>query len=198
MPVTEQSPWSADWWDAKYSDGARIWSGDPNSTLVDEVSSLPPGRALDLGCGEGDDARWLAETGWSVVAVDISRVAIERARDLGGARPIDWVRADVVVDGVPPGPFDLVSMMYFPIRRPQGAMALRAVLDSVAPGGTLLVVGHETYPVDDIHTPDDVAGLLTAPDWDVVTHETRDRRHSGEGGGGHHTRDVVVRARRRS
>jgi len=195
--VTEQSPWDQGWWDAKYADGDRIWSGDPNATLVDEVGSLPPGRALDLGCGEGDDARWLADHGWSVVGVDISQVAIDRAREFGDERSIEWVRADIVVDGVPPGPFDLVSMMYFPIRRPQGADALQAVLDSVAPGGTLLVVGHETYPVDDIHTPDDIADVLTADAWEILTRETRQRRHSGEGGGGHHTRDVVVRARRR-
>lgn len=196
--MTEQSPWDQSWWDEKYADGDRIWSGDPNATLVDEVSSLTAGRALDLGSGEGDDARWLADHGWSVVAVDISQVAIDRARDLGGDESISWVRADIVTDEVPPGPYDLVSMMYFPIRRPHGDHALREVLDSVAPGGTLLVVGHETYPVDDIHTPADVATQLDADRWEIVTHETRARRHSGEGGGGHHTHDVIVVARRRN
>lgn len=195
--MTEQSPWDQSWWDEKYADGSRIWSGDPNATLVDEMSTALPGRALDLGCGEGDDARWLADHGWSVVAVDISQVAIDRAREFGGDREITWQRADIVADGVPAGPFDLVSMMYFPIRRPQGSDALHQVLDTLAPGGTLLVVGHETYPVDDIHTPDDIAALLEAARWEIVTHETRARRHSGEGGGGHHTRDVVLRARRR-
>ena len=196
--MTEQSPWDQSFWDEKYADGDRIWSGDPNGTLVDEVSPLGAGRALDLGSGEGDDARWLADRGWSVVAVDISQVAIDRARDLGGAETIRWVRADIVTDGVPAGPYDLVSMMYFPIRRPQGDEALREVLASVAPGGTLLVVGHETYPVDDIHTPGDIAVTLDPGRWEIVTHETRARRHSGEGGGGHHTHDVVVVARRRA
>lgn len=195
--MTDHGPWDQTYWDDRYRD-ARVWSGDPNGALVDEVSSLRPGRALDLGSGEGDDARWLADHGWSVVAVDISQVAIDRARTLSGDRPIDWVRADIVVDEIPAGPFDLVSMMYFPIRRPHGTEAVRAVLQTVAAGGTLLVVGHETYPVDDVHTPADIVALLDPDSWDVVEQETRPRRHSGTGGGAHHHDDVVVVARRRA
>ena len=195
--MTDQSPWDQGYWDDKYADADRIWSGDPNGTLVDEASSLTPGRALDLGCGEGDDARWLAARGWSVTAVDISQVAIDRARELHSADGITWLRSDIVADGVPTGPFDLVSMMYFPIQKSTGGAAVAAVIDSVAPGGVLLVVGHETYPVDDIHLPGDIAALLDPDAWELVTNETRARRHTGEGGGGHHTHDVVVLARRR-
>ncbi|GAA2066459.1 class I SAM-dependent methyltransferase [Williamsia deligens] len=196
--MTEQSPWDQSYWDAKYADSDRVWSGDPNGTLVDEVSGVAPGRALDLGCGEGDDARWLAARGWTVTAVDISQVAVDRARAVEGDAAITWLRSDIVADGVPPGPFDLVSMMYFPIQKPAGAAAVAAVLDAVEPGGILLVVGHETYPVDDIHTPADIAALLDPAAWEIVTHETRARRHSGKGGGGHHSHDVVVVARRRA
>ncbi|MCK5752828.1 MAG: class I SAM-dependent methyltransferase, partial [Mycobacterium sp.] len=96
MHVTDQSPWDQGYWDDKYADADRVWSGDPNGTLVDEASSLTPGRALDLGCGEGDDARWLAARGWSVTAVDISQVAIDRARELHSADGITWLRSDIV------------------------------------------------------------------------------------------------------
>ncbi|WP_338037967.1 class I SAM-dependent methyltransferase [Nocardiopsis halophila] len=67
-------------WDDRYSSEERLFSGNPNGVLVAEVEGLAPGRALDLGCGEGADAVWLAERGWHVAAVDISQVALDRRR----------------------------------------------------------------------------------------------------------------------
>ncbi|WP_045823538.1 class I SAM-dependent methyltransferase [Williamsia herbipolensis] len=207
-----------DFWNARYDEDDRVWSGDPNGALVDEMTDVAPGRALDLGSGEGDDARWLAARGWEVTAVDISSVAIDRARALGAAGSITWERRDVAVDGPPSGPFDLVSMQYFPMMRVEGDGPMRALLDVVAPGGTLLWVAHDMTDIhrhqaehaanatddeprwrgpdlDSIYHTDHVVALL-GDEWAVVRNELRPRRHSGVGGGAHHVNDVVLRAAR--
>ena len=99
-----------DFWDERYRSAQRVWSGDPNPQLVAEVTDLPPGRALDVGCGEGADAIWLARSGWTVVAADISGVALERgaqhAREAGPdvAARIEWRQADLLAS--PPESFD--------------------------------------------------------------------------------------------
>lgn len=149
-------------WDARYSESEQIWSGNPNTVLVDAVTPLAPGRALDLGCGEGADAVWLAAQGWQVRAVDISRVALARAerhaRDAGAARGdaelagrIDWQWHDLAVT-FPEGAFDLVSAQFL---HTAGEMPrdliLRQAMESVSPGGVLLVVGHSGFPEG--HTP---------------------------------------------
>lgn len=132
-------------WDARYSerDGAR-WSGRPNGRLRAEVASLPPGRALDVGCGEGADAIWLARSGWTVTAIDISDVAVIRARqaaELAGA-VVEWVRGDALQTSFPAGSFDLVSMQYPALPKATGQAAVRALLGTVRPGGLLLAVYH--------------------------------------------------------
>src|SRR5688500_4496948 len=102
-------------WDARYSEGEGAkWSGRPNGRLVAEVADLTPGRALDVGCGEGADAIWLARCGWTVTAVDVSDVAVRRAReasDLAGAT-VDWISGDALRTCFPARSFDLVSMQY--------------------------------------------------------------------------------------
>jgi SAM-dependent methyltransferase len=138
-------------WDARYSerDGAR-WSGRPNGRLLAEVASLTPGRALDVGCGEGADAIWLARNGWTVTATDISEVAVTRAREaaeLAGA-VVEWVRGDALQTAFPAGSFDLVSMQYPALPKAAGEAAVRALLDTVRPGGLLLAVYHD---LDDEH-----------------------------------------------
>ena len=94
--TTEQV--SEDFWNSFYAEHDQIWSGRPNVVLVDEVSDLPSGRALDLGCGEGADAIWLAQQGWTVTAADISSVALGRAaqhaKDAGVDGRIDWQQHD--------------------------------------------------------------------------------------------------------
>jgi SAM-dependent methyltransferase len=155
------------WWDGKYRTQGQLWSGAPNGLLVAEAADLPPGQVLDLGCGEGADALWLAAQGWLVTAVDISRVALERAvaaekAVLAGAAAgsvatavpggwtdavpatdtkVCWTHADLGVSPPPAGAFDLVSALYFPF--PRVGHVFDNVLAAVAAGGTLLVGGHE-------------------------------------------------------
>ena len=138
-------------WDARYSerDGAR-WSGRPNGRLLAEVASLTPGRALDVGCGEGADAIWLARNGWTVTAIDISEVAVIRAREAAerAGAAVEWVRGDVLQTPFPAGSFDLVSMQYPALPKAAGEAAVRKLLDTVRPGGLLLAVYHD---LDDEH-----------------------------------------------
>ncbi|TDE88777.1 class I SAM-dependent methyltransferase [Occultella glacieicola] len=137
-------------WDGIYAE--RIWSGAVNGALAIEVSDLEPGRALDVGSGEGGDALWLAARGWRVTATDISPVALERAAAAvtteHGDR-IEWVHGDLTVAPPEPGGYDLVSLMYFPMLRSQGPTAVRGLTDAVAPGGLFLMVAHDlTAPAD--------------------------------------------------
>src|SRR6059058_3225980 len=121
-------------WDARYSerDGA-MWSGRPNGRLVAEVAELTPGRVLDVGCGEGADAIWLARRGWIVTAIDISDLAVCRARQaaqLAGAA-VEWMCGDALQTPFPAGSFDLVSLQYPALPKAAGQAAVRALLHTV-------------------------------------------------------------------
>jgi SAM-dependent methyltransferase len=196
-------------WDARYSgrDGA-MWSGRPNRRLVAEVAGLTPGRALDIGCGEGADAIWLARRGWAVTAIDISDVAVGRAREaaeLAGAA-VDWVRGDALQTPFPSRSFDLVSMQYPALPKAAGEPAVRTLLDTVRPGGLLLAVYHD---LDDEHLermkskgvdPADYVGAdelgrLLGDDFAVELHAVEPRVEPPPGAP--HVADVVLRARRR-
>lgn len=193
-------------WDARYASVARAWSGQPNGALVDEVADLRPGRALEVGCGEGADAVWLASRGWAVTALDVSQVALDRARAHAteAAVEVTWLRCGLLDADLPPEGFDLVSAQYPALRRTPGGDAERALLDAVAPGGTVLVVHHEAadratalengFDPDDWVGPDQVAALL-GEGWTVNVNEGRARAISG-GAGAHHARDRVLRAAR--
>jgi SAM-dependent methyltransferase len=194
-------------WDRRYADRERLWSGRPNGALVAEVAGLTPGRVLDVGCGEGADAIWLASSGWDVTALEVSGVALERAaghaRDAGVA--VRWVHAGLAEAMLPPGSFDFVSAQYPALLRTPDAAAERALLAAVAPGGVLLIVHHagmDTQPEhDSAFDPADyvwptmVAALLD-DDWEVELNEERPRVAPEGGAGAHHTDDVVLRARR--
>ncbi|WP_280368190.1 class I SAM-dependent methyltransferase [Nocardia wallacei] len=194
----------AQFWDERYGSRDLLFSGEPNAVLVTEVAGLPPGQALDVGCGEGGDARWLAGRGWQVTAVDISRVALERAEAVGvpGPGAVAWTRADLTATAMPAAAFDLVSVQYFPFPRQPGPRALRGLIDAVAPGGILLFVGHDPADLtghEDIdptafYHPTDIPALLDSG-WVVETSETR-LRTGPPPAGTHHTHDVVLRARR--
>ncbi|MCR5979112.1 methyltransferase domain-containing protein [Gordonia jinghuaiqii] len=190
---------SAQEWDERYRSSERLWTSEVNPALVAEVSDLDPGVALDVGSGEGADARWLADRGWQVTALDISQVAIDRAREIDPRPTITWLRADVLADDVPATDVDLVTLHYFPIPK-RSVDAARRLVDAVGPGGSILVVAHAPEGVrahgfdpDDYLQPADFAGLL-GDEWQIVTDETRERGRAA--GGGHHTHDVVFRARR--
>jgi SAM-dependent methyltransferase len=193
-------------WDAVYLDRDQVWSGDPNGALVAEASDLPPGRALDVGCGEGADAIWLAHRGWQVTALDVTTVALDRARAAAAREgvAVAFVHAGLAEAGLPPRSFDLVSAMYPAVPKADGS-PVRVLVDLVAPGGTLLVVHHDLDP-DHVPgngfdpalfvLPADVAAVL-GDDWDVEVDAVRDRVVPASGAGVGHVRDVVLRARRR-
>jgi SAM-dependent methyltransferase len=132
-------------WDARYGEKAAMWSGRPNGRLVAEAAQLAPGRALDVGCGEGGDAIWLALQGWEVTAIDISEVAITRARATAEQAGVEvaWICGDAQQTALPAASFDLVSLQYPALPKAAGEAAVRALLDAVRPGGLLLAVYHD-------------------------------------------------------
>ncbi len=203
-------------WDHRYGGDAHVWSGNPNGTLVAELADLSPGRVLDVGAGEGGDAVWLAEHGWTVTASDISQRGLARAAAEAERRglAVECVHVDAnELDAFAGGQFDLVSMQYGSIHRTPEQRALANVLGAVAPGGTLLVVGHDltpwNQPVDvDVKTRmfdpaaflgiEEIAAAVVANDeWELERHETRPRP-PGAASAHHHVDDVVLRARRRT
>jgi SAM-dependent methyltransferase len=196
-------------WDRRYSEREQLWSGQPNGALVAEVAGLAPGRVLDVGCGEGADAIWLARNGWDVTALEVSGVALERAarhaQDVG--IDIRWMHAGLVESAVPPGSFDLVSAMYPALLRTPDASAERALLAAVASGGTLLLVHHagmdshqghdgECNPADFVSVA--MVAALLRDGWDIEVDEQRPRAVPVGGAGSHHVDDLVLRARKRA
>jgi len=182
----EQDP--VRWWEAFYREGRGRWSGKPNRSLVDEVAGLRPGRALDLGCGPGADAIWLALRGWQVTGVDVSSVALETAaRDAAAAGVPDgaivWEQRDLGAAPVA-GEFELVcaTFLHSPVEFPR-ARVLREAAGLVVPGGTLLVIGHvrsESHPELDLPDPDEVAAELALPAdrWALRVSERREVEHA--------------------
>ena len=201
-------------WDHRYG-GERMWSGNPNGSLVDEIDGFVPGTALDVGAGEGGDAVWLAEQGWNVTASDISQRALDRVAaeaERRGLR-IEGHHADAnALDAFPSGAFDLVTAHYASIPRTPDGRGVGNLLDAVAPGGTLLVVGHDLEPMRvpiDTHEQsrpfdpdayvrvDDFATVLAdSPEWEIEVHEKRPRPPGAASA--HHVDDIVLRARRRA
>ncbi|MFD5338055.1 class I SAM-dependent methyltransferase [Streptomyces hawaiiensis] len=194
-------------WDNRYADRQQLWSGRPNGALVAQVSGLTPARVLDVGCGEGADAIWLARGGWDVTALDVSGVALERAarhaRDAGVV--VRWVHAALTEAVLPSASFDLISAQYPALLRTPDAVAERALLTAVAPGGVLLLVHHAGMDTQHAHEsgfdpadyvwPSMVADLLN-DDWEVEVDEQRPRVAPEGGAGAHHTDDLVLRVRR--
>ena len=135
-----------DKWNRRYAEDDRIHStAVPNQFFVAEAADLSPGRALDLACGAGRNAVWLAERGWQVTAVDFSGVALSMARALAASRGVgvEWMEADVVEWSPPPGVYDLVAVLYLQLPADERRIVLRHAAAAVRPGGTLLVVGHD-------------------------------------------------------
>jgi SAM-dependent methyltransferase len=196
-------------WDARYgeSDGT-MWSGRPNGRVVAEIAALDPGRALDVGCGEGADAIWLARRGWTVTAIDVSEVAISRARTAAESvgATVEWVCGDALRTAFAARSFDLVSLQYPALPKAAGEAAVRRLLDAVRSGGLLLAVYHD---LDDEHREHmkargfdpadyvgaaDLAGLL-GDDFIVEVHAVEPRIDPPPDTP--HIADIVVRARHR-
>jgi SAM-dependent methyltransferase len=199
-------------WDERYRSSGTLWSGRPNSQLVTEAAGLLPGTALDAGCGEGADAIWLAEHGWRVTAVDISAVALERgaaqASEVGAgiARRITWLHADLSTWVPAAASYDLVSAQFMQLPRAERELFHRRLAESVAPGGTLLVVGHHFSDLQTTmlrpHMPElfftagDVAASLATQEWTVLVNEARARQDVDPDGRSVTIHDAVLRARR--
>ena len=200
-------------WDARYGErDGTMWSGRPNGRLVAEVAALSPGRALDVGCGEGADAIWLAQRGWTVTAIDISEVAICRAREAShpasasASASVEWICGDTLQTSFPARSFDLVSLQYPALPKAAGETAVRRLLNTVRPGGLLLAVYHD---LDDEHREHmksrgvDPADYLGADDllrllgnhFTVELHAVEPRIDAPPGTP--HIADVVLRARPR-
>ncbi|WP_028569231.1 methyltransferase domain-containing protein [Salinispora tropica] len=210
--ATAQPPSNQADWDHRYSSD-QIWSGNPNGTLVHEVTGLTPRRALDVGAGEGADALWLAEQGWKVTASDISPRALDHVSAVARHRglPVECHRADAnALDAFESAAFELVSAQYASIPRTPDGRGIHNLLNAVAPGGTLLVVSHDRAPsrtsLDSAHMPpfdpdaylrvDDFATALAGSvGWDIEVHDKR-LRPPGAASASHHVHDVVLRARR--
>ncbi len=199
-------------WEHRYASGEQSWSGRPNAALVDAAQGLEPGSALELGCGEGADALWLAERGWRVTALDISPTAVRRAQQLvesservrSGAGSVDARVADLVEPWPVDGRFDLVvaSFLHSPLAFDRLAV-LRRAADRVAPGGRLLLVTHLAPTAGghahlELPTPqEELAALALEPaEWTVEIVETRDRRVRRPAGEEHEVQDGVLVLRR--
>lgn len=154
-------------WNRRYAGRELLWTGQPNRFLVAEVAALPPGRALDLACGEGRNAVWLAEQGWQVDGVDFSDVALAKARELAAARGVEarWSQADLLAYRPEPAAYDLVLLFYLQLPESERRQIVRAAADAVAAGGTLLLVAHDGSNLDHGHGgPTNPAVLYTAAD----------------------------------
>ncbi len=199
-----------EYWETRYAEKPRIWSGRPNAHLAEIVGGLSGSRALDLGCGEGGDAMWLAEHGWHVVAVDVSSTALARAaedaRARGVAERIDFQHHDLT-QTLPDGPFDLVSAHFFHTTLEMDRPAiLRRAAATVAPGGTLLIVDHGEIPPwappeahhHEFPSAEQVlAGLaLDDSEWETVRAGAVERDGTGPDGQQEHLVDNVIQLRR--
>lgn len=132
-------------WDARYADRPLVWGREANRFVQAELSSLPPGRALDLASGEGRNAVWLAARGWEVVALDFSRIATERARAVAAEAgvDVDLRHADVLEAELPDAAFDLVLIAYLQLLPAQRRAVVRRAAAALRPGGTFLLVAHD-------------------------------------------------------
>ena len=208
---------TAGFWDERYGGTDRVWSGRPNQRLVEQVVDLTPGTALDVACGEGGDALWLAKQGWRVTAVDVSQVALAKvathAEEQGVEDRIRLGFYDALADPRPVGrrTFDLVTVSFLHVPAPDFAAIYRGIADAVAPGGRLLVTAHHPDDVTTGARHDHGPGLMFEPDrvletlgveqpdgaWEVETADTPVREQATPDRP-LRVRDTVVRLRRRT
>ncbi len=173
-------------WDERYRTADFVWSTTPNRFLPPEVEGLAPGRALDLACGEGRNAVWLATQGWDATGVDFSATGLEKASRLAETNnvTVEWICADVT-GWESPGAFDLVVVFYLQVPAPARRAAFGAAARSLARGGTLVIVGHDLANLTDgiggpqdpavLYTPDDVRHDLDAAEMSDLVIERAER-----------------------
>ncbi|HZQ66114.1 MAG TPA: class I SAM-dependent methyltransferase [Gaiellaceae bacterium] len=192
-------------WNRKHGEAGLLFGADPNRFLVAEAESLPPRRALDVACGAGRNAVWLATQGWTVTGVDFSDVALANARRLAAERgvEVEWVQADVRQWSPDADEFDLVVVLYLQLPADERRRALRNATAALAPGGTLLVVGHHAENLRDgwggpkdpwvLFTPEEIAADLAGLE---IEKAERVLRPVEDEDGEHDAIDALVRARR--
>ena len=192
-------------WNRRYEGSELLWTAEPNRFLKAEVESMEAGAALDLACGEGRNAVWLAERGWDVTAVDFADVALEKATRLAEERgvTVTWVLDDLRAHLPPPASFDLVLVLYLHLPADERRLVLARAAAAVAPGGSLLVVGHHRANLHEGYGgPKDAAILLVpeevAAELPGLTVERAERVTRGveTADGGRLAIDALVRARR--
>ena len=194
-------------WDELYASTELVWTAEANRFVVEELAGLPAGRALDLGAGEGRNAIWLAEHGWQVTAVDFSAVGLAKAAELAAGRGVTGIRwAEADLRGYQPGPavYDLVLLAYIHLPPDEFGALLQMAASALAPGGTLLVVGHDVDniahghggPQDPriLHRVQDVVAALPGL---TIQRAEQARRPVLTGDGERAAIDTVVRAQRR-
>jgi 2-polyprenyl-3-methyl-5-hydroxy-6-metoxy-1,4-benzoquinol methylase len=199
-----QTPHSASDWDERYAE--KVWSGKANAVLISEASKLQPGTALDAGAGEGGDAIWLASHGWRVTGADHSAVGLERAahaaRDAGVE--VEWVVLDLVNEA-PRSQYDLVTSHFLHLPKPQQPALFAHLAGAVAPGGRLLIVGHDLSDVNSTmhraHLEDrwwshDEVGAHLGEGWQIEVSEARPRDTTDQDGNDVTIHDSVLLARR--
>jgi len=201
------APMDSEAWDRRYADRELVWTSEPNRFLVAEVATLPPGRALDIACGEGRNAVWLAERGWQVTGVDFSEVGLEKARELAKSRDVQarWVAADLLDYTPQPRAFDLVLAFYLQVPATQRRSIVRTVAEAVAPGGLFLLVAHDSSNLEHgvggpqnpavLYTGGDVAGDLEGSGLEIERVQTVGRPVDTPDGE-RVALDALVRARR--
>ena len=153
-------------WDRRYSAPDLVWGSEPNRRLVAEVGALPPGRALDLGGGEGRNAVWLASGGWDVTIVDFSRAGLDRAQEMArraGVHITD-VQADVATYAPTAGHYDLAIVMYLQVPDPVLRSAVGGAARALAPGGTFLLIGHDIANLERGHGGPQDPAILQSPE----------------------------------
>jgi SAM-dependent methyltransferase len=160
-------------WNERYAEHDLVWGAAPNRWVEQETRDLPPGRAIDLASGEGRNAIWLAGRGWRVQGVDFSEAGLARAAQLaeeagrqrGAPLDVTWAVADVTTLELPEDGFDLVLVCYLHLPEAQRRAVLQSAAGGLAPGGTLLVIGHDSSNIAEGHGgPQDPTVLFTAED----------------------------------
>lgn len=154
----------AEAWNERYLATELVWSVGPNQFVEAELADVPPGRAVDLAAGEGRNALWLARLGWQVTAVDFAQAALDKGRELAGDLPVDWVCADATTWSEDAS-YDLCVLAYLQLEAPARRAAVRQGFTALRPGGTFLLVAHDsTNLLEGVGGPQDPAVLMTADD----------------------------------
>jgi SAM-dependent methyltransferase len=203
-----------EFWDERYRGREPVWSGRPNSQLVAHAGTLTPGRALDVGCGEGADAIWLAERGWTVTAADVSPVGLTRAAAHAAekgpaiAARIEWLQVDLFTEAFEPfGAYELVNSQYLHLPPHWRERAVDRLAAAVTPGGSLLLVSHHPSDLQIpglrpnlpglFYTASELGAELDLAEWEIVTEGAPERTIDGPDRRPVTIRDAVLHARRR-